>query len=76
MAIPLHSPVTVLLVDGNQVNGEVAMADQATYLCLKANNETLYFPWTAIKCVRGPDIPERSANSGFMPNINLTNPNS
>ena len=75
MAIPLHSSVTVLLIDGNQVNGEVAQADQVTYLCLKSNNETLYFPWSAIKCVRGPAIPDRSSPGSLMQNFNINNPN-
>ncbi|MGH9554007.1 MAG: hypothetical protein ACRD3W_31805 [Terriglobales bacterium] len=57
----MNTPVTVLLVSGEQVDGEVAMADQQTYLCLRRENETLYLPWSAIKCVRGPALPERSS---------------
>ncbi len=60
MAIPMNTPVTVLLVSGEQVEGEVAMADQGTYLCIRRESETLYLPWSAIKCVRGPSLPERS----------------
>jgi hypothetical protein len=60
LAIPLNTQVTVLLMSGEQVDGEVAMADQSTYLCLRRENETLYLPWSAIKCVRGPALPERS----------------
>ena len=64
MAIPLNTSVTVLMLSGEQVEGEVAMIDQATYLCLRHENEnheqeTLYLPWPAIKCVRGPALPER-----------------
>jgi len=59
MAIPLNTQVTVLLISGEQVDGEVAMADQTTYLCLRRENETLYLPWSAIKCVRGPALPDR-----------------
>ncbi len=60
MAIPMNTPVKVLLMSGEQVEGEVAMADQNTYLCLRRENETLYLPWSAIKCVRGPALPERT----------------
>lgn len=56
----MNTAVTVLLISGEQVEGEVAMADQNTYLCLRRENETLYLPWSAIKCVRGPALPERS----------------
>lgn len=65
MAIPLNTPVTVLLVSGEQVEGEVAMADQTTYLCLRRENETLYLPWSAIKCVRGPALPERGVGGAY-----------
>jgi small nuclear ribonucleoprotein (snRNP)-like protein len=64
LAIPLNTQVTVLLVSGEQVDGEVAMADQNTYLCLRRENETLYLPWSAIKCVRGPALPDRAAAYG------------
>lgn len=64
MAIPMNTPVTVLLVSGEQVEGEVAMADQGTYLCIRRESETLYLPWSAIKCVRGPSLPERSVGGG------------
>lgn len=60
MAIPLNTQVVVLLVSGEQVEGEVAMADQSTYLCLRRESESLYLPWTAIKCVRGPALPDRT----------------
>lgn len=63
MAIPMNTPVTVLLMSGEQVDGEVAMADQSTYLCLRRENETLYLPWSAIKVVRGPVLPERSVGA-------------
>jgi hypothetical protein len=59
VAIPLNTSVTVLLISGETVEGDVAMADQVTYLCLRRENETLYLPWTAIKCVRGPALPDR-----------------
>ncbi len=65
MAIPLRTHVTVLLMSGEQVEGEVAMADQATYLCLQRESETLYLPWTAIKCVRGPVLPEKAATTPY-----------
>lgn len=65
MAIPLNTPVTVLLVSGEQVEGEVAMIDQATYLCLRHENETLYLPWPAIKCVRGPSLPDRGVGNPY-----------
>jgi small nuclear ribonucleoprotein (snRNP)-like protein len=64
VAIPMNTPVTVLLVSGEQVDGEVAMADQNTYLCLRRESETLYLPWSAIKCVRGPVLPDRVAGYG------------
>jgi hypothetical protein len=60
LAIPLNTPVTVLMITGEQVEGEVAMIDQTTYLCLRREGETLYLPWPAIKCVRGPALPERA----------------
>jgi small nuclear ribonucleoprotein (snRNP)-like protein len=63
VAIPMNTPVTVLLMSGEQVDGEVAMADQSTYLCLRRENETLYLPWSAIKVVRGPVLPERSVGA-------------
>ncbi len=65
MAIPLNTSVTVLLVSGEQVEGEVAMIDQTTYLCLRHANETLYLPWTSIKCVRGPALPERHVGNPY-----------
>jgi hypothetical protein len=64
LAIPLNTPVTVLMVTGEQVEGEVAMIDQTTYLCLRRENETLYLPWPAIKCVRGPVLPDRGPGLG------------
>ena len=66
MAIPLNTRVTVLLVGGEQVEGDVAQADQATYLCLKREGETLYLPWTAIKCVRGPALPDRPIGATYQ----------
>jgi hypothetical protein len=63
VAIPMNTSVTVLLMSGEQVDGEVAMADQGTYLCLRREGETLYLPWSAIKCVRGPALPERGVGS-------------
>ncbi len=65
MAIPLNTPVTVLMVTGEQVEGEVAMIDQTTYLCIRRESETLYLPWPAIKCVRGPVLPERTTMGGM-----------
>lgn len=65
MAIPLNTRVTVLLISGETVEGDVAMADQATYLCLRRENESLFLPWTAIKCVRGPALPERGISSTY-----------
>ena len=59
MAIPMNTRVTVLLISGETVEGDVAMADQAQYLCLRREGESLYLPWTSIKCVRGPALPER-----------------
>jgi hypothetical protein len=41
------------------------MADQGTYLCLRRENETLYLPWSAIKVVRGPALPERGVGSAL-----------
>ncbi len=54
-------------MSGEQVEGDVAMADQTTYLCLRRENETLYLPWSAIKCVRGPVLPDRSAGRISFP---------
>ncbi len=72
MAIPLNTRVTVLLASGETVEGEVAMADQTTYLCLRRENESLYVPWTAIKCVRGPALPERGVTGAFgTPRANM-----
>jgi small nuclear ribonucleoprotein (snRNP)-like protein len=65
LAIPLNTPVTVLMVSGEQVEGEVAMIDQATYLCLRHENETIYLPWPSIKCVRGPALPERNVGNPY-----------
>ena len=65
MAIPLNTAVTVLMMSGEQIEGEVAMIDQSTYLCLKRENETLYLPWTAIKCVRGPALPQRMVGNPY-----------
>ncbi len=65
MAIPMNTPVTVLLMSGEQVDGEVAMIDQGTYLCLRREGETLYLHWSAIKCVRGPALPERGVGSNL-----------
>ena len=65
MAIPLNTHVTVLLVSGETVEGDVAMADQVTYLCLRRENESLFLPWTAIKCVRGPALPERGVTASY-----------
>ena len=65
MAIPMNTSVTVLLMSGEQVDGEVAMADQGTYLCLRRENESLYLPWSAIKVVRGPALPERGVGSSL-----------
>lgn len=59
MAIPMNTHVSVLLMSGEIVEGEVAQVDQATYLCLRQKAETLYVPWSAIKCVKGPPLPER-----------------
>lgn len=59
MAIPINTHVVVLLIGGEIVEGDVAMADQAQYLCLKREGETWYLPWTAVKCVKGPALPER-----------------
>lgn len=64
MAIPLNTRVSVLLASGEVVEGEVAQHDQATYLCLRKDNESLYLPWSAIKCVKGPPLPERSGGFG------------
>lgn len=65
MAIPLNTTVTVLMMSGEQIEGEVAMIDQGTYLCLKKESETLYLPWTAIKCVRGPALPQRMVGNPY-----------
>jgi hypothetical protein len=61
----MNTQVMVLLMSGEQVDGEVAMADQGTYLCLRRENETLYLPWTAIKCVRGPALPKSQVGASF-----------
>lgn len=61
----MNTRVTILLSSGETVEGEVAMADQTTYLCLRRENESLYLPWTAIKCVRGPALPERGVGGGL-----------
>ena len=65
MAIPMNTQVMVLLMSGEQVDGEVAMADQVTYLALRRDNETLYLHWTAIKCVRGPALPKSQVGASF-----------
>ena len=65
MAIPLNTHVTVLLNSGEQVEGDVAMANQATYLCLRREGESLYLPWSSIKVVRGPALPERGASGAY-----------
>lgn len=65
MAIPINTHVVVLLVGGEIVEGDVAMADQATYLCLRREGETWYLPWSAIKCVKGPALPERSITGSY-----------
>jgi len=65
VAIPMNTRLTVLLVSGETVEGDVAMADQVTYLCLRRENESLYLPWTAIKCVRGPALPERGIGPSY-----------
>lgn len=65
MAIPINTHVIVLLVGGEIVEGDVAMADQATYLCLRRDQETWYLPWTAIKCVKGPALPERGITGNY-----------
>ena len=72
MAIPMNTPVTVLLMSGEQVDGEVAMIDQGTYLCLRREGETLYLPWSAIKCVRGPALPERGVGGSSLPQGRFT----
>ncbi len=65
MAIPLNTAVTVLMMSGEQIDGAVAMIDQGTYLCLNRENETVYLPWTAIKCVRGPALPHRMVGNPY-----------
>jgi len=65
VAIPMNTRVVILLVSGETVEGDVSMVDQVTYLCLRRENETLYVPWTAIKCVRGPALPERGPAAGY-----------
>jgi hypothetical protein len=75
VAIPLNTHVTVLLMSGEQVDGEVAMADQTTYLCLRRDNETLYLPWSAIKCIRGPSLPERAVGTVYPTRAPGPNPN-
>jgi len=44
VAIPINTHVIVLLVGGEIVEGDVAMTDQATYLCLRRDGETWYLP--------------------------------
>jgi hypothetical protein len=56
----MNTHVQVLLNTGELVEGDVAQADQGTYLCLRKDNETLYLPWGAIKCVKGPPLPDRT----------------
>ncbi len=70
VAIPMNTHVIVLLIDGETVEGEVAMSDQTTYLCLRRANESFYLPWSAIKCVRGPALPGK----GMAGSINPTRP--
>lgn len=65
MAIPVNTQVNVLLLSGEIVEGTVAMVDQVTYLCLRKDNETWYLPWSAIKCVRGPSLPERGVTGTY-----------
>jgi len=65
----MNTQVTVLLVSGETVEGYVAMADQVTYIALRRENETLYVPWTAIKCVRGPALPERGMTGAIRPGM-------
>lgn len=67
MAIPMNTRVSVLLISGEIVEGDVAQADQGTYLCLRKDNETLYLPWSAIKCVKGPPLPDRGGFSAGIP---------
>ncbi len=55
-------------MSGEQIDGEVAMIDQGTYLCLRRENESLYLPWTAIKCVRGPALPQRMVGNPYPGN--------
>lgn len=66
MAIPLNTRVTVLLSSGEQVEGDVAQADQVTYLCLRREGESLYLPWSSIKCVRGPALPDRPVGPAYQ----------
>lgn len=66
MAIPINTHVIVLLAGGEIVEGDVAMVDQATYLCLRREGETWYLPWSAIKCVKGPALPDRGVTGGFQ----------
>lgn len=65
MAIPVNTHVVILLLSGEIVEGDVAMADQAQYLCLRREGETWYLPWTAIKCVKGPALPERGSMGAY-----------
>jgi hypothetical protein len=58
----MNTHVQVLLTTGELVEGDVAQADQVTYLCLRKDDETLYLPWSAIKCVKGPPLPDRTGN--------------
>ncbi len=67
MAIPMNTRVVVLLSSGEIVEGDVAQADQATYLCLRQETETLYLPWSAIKCVKGPLLPDRGISAYGAP---------
>ena len=66
MAIPLKTFVVVTMHTGETIQGEVAMSDQGTYLCLRRENETMYIPWNSIKCARGPALPEKSLTAGYV----------
>ena len=66
MAIPMNTRVAVLLNSGEQIEGDVAQVDQVTYLCLRRENETLYLPWSAIKCVKGPPLPDRPISGAYQ----------
>jgi hypothetical protein len=63
----MNTHVSVLMISGEIVEGAVAQHDQATYLCLRKENETLYLPWSAIKCVKGPPLPDRAAAYPVVP---------